>query len=399
MKIKELVLAFMPALLLLLAIGCSNKNVEPELLIDEPNLTDEFGGYSTVSESPGFGDDELLDEAYASNDEYGDPMLSDSAVTVFTSDPEAGLYHLRIVWGQLRFDSNVANPTDWSGSLSITRGAEIIRRVINFELGQDYIAPRTDRKLIEWVSQTTVHNDGIAVDLLVPPVRPVLDTTKAEFTDSAGNTVIIIEVDTTWPEAEPVTISFNTGPYSTTFDLDELVSLDTIVFLEDSNAVAFHALKLDLFPCPRGFLAGRWAFDDSGSGRFRGIWLNRAGLVVGYIKGHFGRREYGEKVFFGKWVSREGRFQGFIRGHWDFSDSSQIVASATPTGGFFRGQIFSEDGIQIGNLAGHFITRESGNDALGGFFQGNWKIPCPDKSFSDIDNDNDNDDGLTTDFQ
>ncbi len=394
MKIKELLLAFMPALLLLLAIGCSNKNVEPELLIDEPNLTDEFGGYSTASESPGFGDDQLLDEAYASNDEYDDPMLSDSAVTVFTSDPEAGLYHLRIVWGQLRYDSTMTNPTDWSGSLSITRGAEIIRRVINFELGQDYIAPRTDRELIEWVSQTTVHNDGIAVDLFVPPVIPVLDSTEIEVVDSSGNTVVVIVVDTTWPSVEPVTVSFDTGPYSTTFDLNQLVSLDTIVFLEDSNAVAFHALKLDRFPCPRGFLAGHWGFDDSGNGRFRGVWLNRAGLVVGYLKGHFGQRENGEKVFFGKWVSREGRFEGFIRGIWDFSDTSLIVASSTPTGGFFRGHIFSEDRIQIGYLAGHFVSRESENDAIGGFFQGRWKILCPDENWSDTSHD----DGLGTDF-
>jgi len=395
MKIKELLLAFMPALLLLLAIGCSNKNVEPELLIDEPNLTDEFGGYSTASESPGFGDDELLDEAYASDDEYDDPMLSDSAVTVFTGDPEAGLYHLRIVWGQLRFDSTMTNPTDWSGSLSITRGVEIIRRVINFELGQDYIVPRTDRKLIEWVSHTTVYNDGIAVDLFVPAAESVLDSTKVEVVDSAGNTVIIIVVDTTWPKVEPVTVSFSTGPYSTTFDLDELISLDTIVFLEDSKAVAFHALKLDRFPCPRGFLAGRWGFDDSSNGRFRGVWLNRAGRVVGYIKGHFGQRDNDEKVFFGKLVSREGHFQAFIRGHWAFGDTSLIVASSTPTGGLFRGQIFSEDRLQIGYLAGHFIIATHENGTIGGFFRGRWKIACPDEGWSDTDNN----DGLTSDFR
>ena len=397
MKTKELLIAFMPALLLLLAIGCSNKNVEPELLIDEPNLTDEFGGYSTASESPGFGDDQLLDEAYASDDEFDDPMLSDQAVTELTSDPQAGLYHLRIVWGQLRFDSGMTSPTDWSGSLSISRGAEIIRRVINFELGQDYIVPRTDRKLIEWVSQTTVHNDGIAVDLLVPPVKPLLDTTEVETTDSAGNTVIIVVVDTTWPETEPVTISFNTGPYSRTFDLDELVSLDTIVFLEDSNAVAFHALKLDRLPCPRGFLAGHWAFADSTSGLFRGVWLNRAGLVVGYTRGHFGQRENGEKVFFGKWVSREGRFSGFIKGHWAFSDISVTVDGSAETSGFFRGQIFSEDRLHIGYLAGHFGSPESENDTAGGFFQGRWKIICSDESWSDNDSNIDNDDGLTTD--
>ena len=71
------------------------------------------------------------------------------------------------------------------------------------------------------------------------------------------------------------------------------------------------------------------------------------------------------------------------------------VDGSAETTGFFRGQIFSEDRLQIGYLAGHFGSPESENDAAGGFFQGRWKIICADESWSDSDNNND--DGLTTD--
>ncbi|RME23838.1 MAG: hypothetical protein D6800_09350, partial [Candidatus Zixiibacteriota bacterium] len=162
--------------LLLLAVGCSNQAVDPSAS-DGLNLTDEFGGYTTVAEKPAFGDTQLADEE---NDEQeiNDPILGSPAVDSVIADPEAGAFHLRAVWGRLELDTTVTQQTDWSGSLTISRGAEVVRRLIRFENGQDYLLPRTSRDLIEWVSVTTVHNDGIAVDLYVPPPRPILDTTN-----------------------------------------------------------------------------------------------------------------------------------------------------------------------------------------------------------------------------
>ncbi|HEX2897426.1 MAG TPA: hypothetical protein VHP63_05175, partial [candidate division Zixibacteria bacterium] len=258
--------------LLAVVLGCSKSAVEPESTMEEPNLTEEFGGYQAVSENPAFGDDELLTEASESEEEYDDPFLASAGMDTIINDSEAGHYHLRAVWGKLRYDSSSTTPTDWTGSLTITRGAEIIRRVIRFERSTDYIVPRKDRRLIEWVSQTTVHNDGIAVDIFVPRLKPLIDTSRFVQIDSNGNEIVIIVVDTTWPAIEPVKVEFKTSPYSRTFALEELVSLDTIVYLDDSNAVAFHAIKLDRFPCPRGFLAGAWGFTEDGRGVFRGVW-------------------------------------------------------------------------------------------------------------------------------
>jgi hypothetical protein len=355
--------------------------VEPELTVEDPNFNDEFGGYQAIDESPAFGDDALMASADSSEEEFNDPMLSDSNVESVIRDLNAGHYHLRAVWGRLRFDSTSTTPTDWSGSLSSNYGVEILRRVIRFEPGQDYILPRKDRRTIEWVSKTTVHHDGIAVDIFVPPVIPVLDTTRMEMTDSLGNVHIEIVVDTTWPARDPVMVQFKTGPYSRGFNLEELVSLDTIVFLDDSNAVAFHAFKLDRLVCPKGFLSGVWGFDDSGKGIFRGVWMDRMGRVDGFLKGHFGRTEDGRELFFGKWVSREGRFEGFIRGHWGYYNciSNNITTPCSPAG-HFDGHIYSSNRVIIGVLGGQFRIGFPSSVVAGGFFQGRWKLYCPDET-------------------
>ncbi len=378
MSTRKIFLILSLIALALIALGCSKTAVEPEATVEEPNMTDEFGGYLAMNESPGFGDDSLTNEASASEEEYDDPYLAGAGLDSILSDPEAGHYHLRIIWGRLRYDSTSTTPTDWTGSLSITRGVEILRRTIRFERNQDYIEPRKDRRLIEWVSQTTVHHDGIAVDIFIPPARPKIDTVRITYYDSLGQPHVEIQIDTTWPTIKPVTVDFKTSPYSRTFNLDELASLDTIVYLDDSNAVAFNAFKLNRFPCPRGFLAGVWGFNEEGRGVFRGVWMDRVGRVDGFLKGHFGKNANGEQVFFGKWVSRLGQFEGFIRGHWGFLDCvGNDPSNGCYLSGFFRGRIFNSNRIEVGVLAGQFKGANMMSDVPGGFFQGRWKLFCP----------------------
>jgi hypothetical protein len=359
------------------AIGCSES---PTQSTDESlNLDSEFGGYTATPESPGFGDTDLLDEA-ASDEEYNDEILTSPEVDSIIANPEAGFYHMRIVWGRLRYDSNVTQVTDWTGSLSISRGVEVIRRVIRFEPGQDYIVrPRIDRRVIEWVSKTTVHNDGIAVDIFVPPMKPILDSMEVPVVDSLGDTSFVIVVDTIYPEPEPVTVSFETGPYSRTFELEELQKLDTIVYLDDSNAVAFHAFKLDRFPCPRGFLAGEWGYDENGKGRFRGVWWSRrpnmgGWYISGYLKGHFGKNSAGMNVFFGKWISATGEFKGFLKGTYGRRPGMNNNPDNARRGhGWFAGKIYDASRNEIGVLKGRYRAAPFLEN---GFFQGRWKLHC-----------------------
>ncbi len=372
---RKLLFPLLVVALLFWAVGCSDNAADPNLN-NEVNLDDEFGGYTATPESPGFGQDELLDEAGA-NEEYDDPMLVSPDVSTIVQEPNAEYYHMRILWGQLRYDSSVTDVTDWSGSLTISEGAEIIRRVIHFELGQDYIPTRTDRKVIEWVSYTTVHNDGIAVDLFVPPTY---DTTWVEEVDENNDTTLVPVVDTILPDLSTVTVAFETGPYSRTFTLSELVALDTIVYLDDadSNAVAFHAFRLDRVPCPRGFLAGTWGFDEEGEGEFQGVWMNRVGTITGYLKGTYGKNSSGLNVFFGKWISSNGEFEGFLKGIYGQRPSPHANPEAVRhAGGWFAGKIYNAGREEIGVLKGRY---RSAPNYQGGFFQGRWKLRCNDFS-------------------
>lgn len=372
---RTLLLTLVIAALLFGAVGCSNNSVKPDGNLGRLNLVDEFGGYTATPELAAFGDEELISETAENDTEYDDPILMLSSVESIVSDPEAGYYHLRMVWGRLRLDTTVTTPTDWSGSLTTSRGALVVRRIIRFEEGQDELLPRTERELIEWKSQTTVHHDGLAVDLFVPPQRPIFDTIIVFEVDTLGDTSEVLVIDTSFAPTDPVSITFETGPYSRTMTLDELNALDTVVFLEDSNAVAFHAFRLDRMPCPRGFLAGRWGFNDEGEGRFRGTWMDRKGRITGHLGGHFGISEEGRKLFFGKWVSRNGRFEGFIRGRYDQQPDRHANDSGVEhAGGWFRGEIFSAERAKIGILAGRYRSHP---EQKRGFLQGRWKIKCP----------------------
>jgi len=380
---------FLPLLMLALlgAVGCSDNPTETatEGSVD---LNEEFGGYTATAEEPGFGDTDLLGEAEGEVD-YDDPMLLSPTVDSFVTDPEAGYFRFRAIWGQLTYDSTVTEVTDWTGSLTISRGAEVVKKLIRFEPGQDELLPRTERTLIEWVSATTVHHDGIVVDMYFRRPVPMYDTMMVPEVDTLGDTSWVTVIDTTYPQ-EATTVTFETGPYSRTFTLGDLVALDTIVYLEDSNAVAIRALKLDRVPCARGFLTGHWGVDEEGNGLFRGMWMSRHGYVSGWLQGRYGVNERGRNVFAGKWINASGEFEGLLKGTYGFRPNDNASGNARRhAGGWFVGTIHNADGAQLGALKGHF--KGADHPIKAGYFQGLWRLDCGDSFGNAWDTDYDND--------
>lgn len=374
------------AIALLWAVGCSDNATSPDDT-QTFDLNAKFGGFTATSESPGFGDSDLLGEA-SEEEDFDDPLLLTPAVDSLIADPDAGFFHFRVVWGRLTYDSTVTEVTDWSGSLTISRGAEIVRRLIRFEEGQDYVLERTDPKVIEWVSATTVHHDGIAVDMFVPRPVPTFDTTEVPVVDTLGDTTWNTVVDTVYPA--PATIAFETGPYSHEFTLGDLVALDTVIYLDDSNAVAFHAFKLERVPCARGFLSGQWGTNDSGQNVFRGMWMSRHGFIDGWLQGRYGKDDNGRRVFFGKWIDRSGNFEGLLQGTYNFHPNHNARPNAfSHAGGWFKGTIHDADEMEIGVLKGRFHGPDHPNKA--GFFQGLWRLYCGDSYYDGWDNDHDDD--------
>lgn len=348
--IRKSIISLLFAGLLLWVGGCSKSPAEPEASGENLNLSEEFGGYLASGEEEGFADSDLLAEL-ADNEEFNDPVSLSPEYEALCVNRDAGYFHLRVVWGQLRFNPDAQDITDWSGSLTVSRGMIVIRRAIHFEPGQDYILPRVERNLVEWVSKTTVHNDGIAVDILVPPLRPIND-----------------------PDQDPVTVTFEAGEYSRTFTLDELQRLDMVVQFDNSNAIAFHAFRLDGRPCPAGFLAGRWGVDGEGRHRLRGVWMSEDGRVKGFLRGHFGVNDEGRRLFFGKVIGLNGEFRAFLKGTYGYmpDETGGEIADGN-AGGWFAGHIINADRIEIGVLRGRFYASTEHD---GGFFQGRWKTDC-----------------------
>lgn len=357
-----------PLLVLVLAFaffGCSENSTQPE-------ETDLFGDLTAVSEAPAFNDPILLAEA-ESEVSYDDPILVSPFFDSLLDDTIYGKYHLRILWGQLRYDSSFTNPTNWSGSLTVSYGGIAVKRLINWELNQDFLLPRTDRKLVEWQSTTTVHNDGLAFDIFIPEMLPTYDSSYSYITGEGGQIVdSALVVDTIYTEPEPITVAFETGPYSRTFDLAELSDLDTIVFLEDSNAVAFNAIKADNRFCAGGMVRGMWGYNEEGQGGFRGLWRNRNGELTGYVKGEFEIDENGHNVFIGKWIDENGNCQGFVRGLYRELDLP--VLNQLRNQGIIAGKIYNAEKVEIGALVGKFKAG-FGNEL--GYFQARWRLYCP----------------------
>ncbi len=366
-RIPTTILTLLAALLL--ASGCSKSPADDSTAATGLNLTDEFGGYTASAEKPAFGDPTLVAEATLNEgEEYDDPILQSPGMGAVVSDTLGGFYHLRALWGRLCLDTASTDIVDWSGSLSISDGAMIIRRTIHFELGQDYIPTRTDRQLVEWVSYTTVHNDGVMIDIHVP-----------DTVDLAA-----------------VTLDFTTGPYTRTFALAELVALDTIVYLEDvdSNAVAFYGFQLNRRVCPHGHLMGGWGYDEDGEGVFRGTWMSRSGWVAGYLNGHFGQTDDGDQVFFGKWINRSGECEGLLRGIYGPIGNGDGFGNGNGNGqgddhgnqnrrhrGWFAGDVFDAAEVPIGVMKGKYSSRAN---RANGFFAGRWKLSC-DSAATDLD--------------
>jgi hypothetical protein len=363
--IRRLVWPVLTASLMLWVVGCSdNPTSTPE---PPAAVASEFGGYTATDEAPAFGDAELQ-VAEAEDLEVDDPILTNVAAQEVVNDVNADVFHLRAVWGMIPYDATVTEVTDWTGSLTISRGAIVVRRLIRFEPATDYILPRTDRALLEWVSSTSAASDGIAVDLFVPPVEPTLDSSWV-YGEGGDSTLVVDTIP-----AEPVTVTFATGPYSRTFTLAELAGLDEVITLESGNSVAFHSLQMFRNVCPRGHLSGMWGYDQYGNGVFKGLWMSGHGQLIGHVEGTFGQDSTGANVFYGKWIDVSGQFEGLLRGTWGKrSPSANENAHGKQPGGWFVGEAFDADANPIGVLGGRFHESKRYQT---GWFQGRWKLNC-----------------------
>ncbi len=341
---RKLLLTVTAAALGLVVAGCSS-STDPA----DPYLTDleDFGQYTSDAEAPAFGDPDI-EELITAEQEFDDPVALLPPVDSIGNQIRTDMFCFRMLWGNLARDTGVTELTDWSGSLTVSRGAVLVTHTIRFEPGQDYLLPRYSvdvypnpgaLRWVSWVSKTSVHLDGIATQLLIPP----------SFT------------------REVVTVTYESPQLTIGFTINELEALDTLITIGFGNAISFHATRCEPQPHvpTRGHLVGRWGRNEDGQGIFFGRWMTSFGRVIGSVRGRWGVDETGAQIFVGKYIDRSGNFKGFVKGIWRIRGEGHNVY------GQFRGRIFNADREPIGALRGHF---KRGDSRWGGWFAGLWCI-------------------------
>lgn len=349
--------------------GCSKKTLDLPATEPSLNYEEDFGGYDISDEAPGFGDETIQQEmGEDAETQFTEPSM-DPLFDSLGHRTDIRIYRMELLWGMLEFDSTVTEPTDWSGSLEIDRGAVRIITLIRFERGDHIVKPRHDHKLIEWVSITQPHFDGIMV--------LVYDVADSD-------------------ETEPNSLTLTTGPYQRTFSMDELEELSEIVEVDDiGNKVSINASITTPVDRESGFLKGRWYKSDRENGLYYGRWTSWDGFFRGHVRGHWGLNNDGEKVFFGKWIDRQGTFKGLLRGKWGTDGS--VTDNSDPVGGWFNGVWADRTQTVKGKLGGKWATRpyrlgenDTGNgnedgrrqngeiarncEKAPGFFHGRWAV-------------------------
>ena len=312
------------AILALLLVGCSKSKPTVPTTSGELDLTSQFGGYTATDEPAAFGDPEI-GALMGEDSSVEDPSFTQGEGDSLRGLRGATIYAMAIRWGMLKIDSTKTQLTDWSGSLELTHGFIHVLRTIQFEERQDHIVrPRPNRRTLEWVSRTSKSFDGLLLLIIVSPTP----------------------ADSDWSNNQ---LSFQTGPYSRTFALSELVHLNEIVDVDNQgNQIAFNATDLNADTCGTGQLEGRWLLNPSHrNGNFFGKWMGDDGVLMGDLRGHFGVYPDSGTVFFGKWIGPDGHFRGLIRGTWTFDPADSTMGS-------FDGIFADRTGATLGQLHGQW---------------------------------------------
>lgn len=319
-KLPLFLLAALPA------IACTDAETTIPETSDEVSaaIEQENGGLTTDDEAPMFASERLYQAAAIEPDAAeSDPM----AAQVNEMEALAGVRvrTVLLMWGQLPGDPAETDVRDWSGRLELNRGGMLIKRRIAFEqITGDRILPRTDRAIIDFVSRTRPHADGLVLRIADPQ-----------------------------PGTGPLTLTYTrAGGTAHTLELKELADGPVVVDVGDGNK--FVITTRDVDPCDHGMMRGRWQALKPNAGVFLGVVGDEDGAPIGHIRGLWGQRKNGEQVFFGKYINTAGEFRGIFAGHYEQ--------------GKFRGRWITRAG-EHGLLGGAYFDHPQ---LQGGLFAGRW---------------------------
>jgi len=323
------------------------------------SLEKEFGGYESNDETTAFGDSEIADE-FGEDEVVADAFATDTDITDALNPGTAAVdgvkaCFVRITWGLLEGDSTATDGINWNGSAQVSKGTLVVLRKIRFEDNDSIVLPRTDRQLVEFISDTKSHFDGLLLAII-----------DNDSTDEEG------------------TFTFTAGDYSKTLTFSELDSLELI---EPVGALGHEVSIISrckaVVPFGGGFMAGRWVKTREQGGIFKGRFMSGDGAHAGHLRGIWGITDNGDPVFKGKMIDMNGNFRALIAGQWGYDRDSEV--------GSFRGRIVDRSRDTIGSVKGHFKTGRAGSDR--GYFQGRFQLGKVENSDGTTDSSSNSDSG------
>jgi hypothetical protein len=253
-------------------------------------LEQENGGLDTADEAPMFDQQLAFDTAAIEADApIVDAMESDPSVTAIANQAGAARHRVLIAWGRMPADPDATTGRNWSGSLTLSRGALVLGRTIGFEDQTDRLMPRQSIARVDFQSVTRPHADGLVLRVLDPD-----------------------------PSQGALRLTYTSADATATHELDlsQLANGPISIDAGDGNRVIAIALR-ERDACDHGFMRGRWVALQPHVGVYRGVIANESGEVTGHIRGIWGQRRNGDKVMFGKFVDREGHFRGLLVGTYE----------------------------------------------------------------------------------
>ena len=311
-----------------LALGCvaeDDESTEIEAALDEAN-----GAMTTAPEQPAFGD-----PAVVAAPELVTTFADGASMTAPTlSNGGARLYHVALLWGHLppahdQSDDDVEpQHIDWTGSIHVDQGAIGVKKTLRFD-PHDSVAPRTDPKVVSFVSHTLPAVDGLLLHVAVP---------------GSGDPVV----------------HFHTAALSADIDLAEVAAKGegAIPLGDGRNGVAVVGYA-DTPGCTKGFLFGRWVKLHANLGKFRGRVVDGNGDELGHVKGIWGHaQKHDANLFFGKYIDADGEFRGLFGGTYGGGEFQGRWGTVNPENqGALQGRYF--DGFDEGDGRGMYVGRWS----------------------------------------
>lgn len=323
--------------LVLVSVGCKRDLPQTAEEIDDA-LTYDYGGIDDANEAPGFNDGDIIALAVEDVPAADDALAADPDVVAAEADAVTRAAHLRVllVWGHQPPGAGSLDPTDWSGTITVTGAALRVLRLVSHEEGDAIVLPRPDSRTVTFTSITSGSTDGLLLDLVVHPRIA--------------------------PDGTPITLTFSSAALTQTLTLAVGERTGDVVPVGDAGDVfAWQVFASHVGDCVQGYLTGTWHEVGSILGRpvglVKGRWLGDGGVLRGTLRGVFGKRRSGSRVFFAKLIDVEGKLSGVLAGHHAAGRFTGLMLDgAYRIGGYVRGAYWdslASDGAFVGRWS-HF---------------------------------------------